>query len=204
MVTHPAGVGLSREPFADGIDSRVLGQGMAAPPNVDPETGEIQHDRRRAGPGQDVSTSPWPPPSRGPLPPAESIPDDLNIFTAQDEIDAWAHEHDRASNKLSAVKRLLHGDPERPDEESVEEEYARKRADFRRKARQSPVEKGRRTAADIDEEVTERLITDGVYRRRERLRNEADEALNRLFRAKDNIARLDAYVRSLPRVSDRP
>lgn len=205
MTQHPPDVDLSREPFADpgGIDTRVLGRALAAPSGVDPDTGEILHDQRSHGPGSDISQQRWPPPSRGPLPPAASIPDDLNIFTAQDEIDAWAHEHDLATNKLAAVRRLLHGDPDTADE-SVEEEYARKRADFRRRARQSPTEKGRRTSADIDEEVTERLIDDGVWRRRERLRNAADEALGRLFRAKDNIARLDSYVRSLPRVSDRP
>ena len=203
MTQHPAGVDLSREPFADdGIDQRVFGQALAR--NFDPDTGEILHDQRQHGPGDDVSKQPWPPPSRGPLPPRFSIPEDLNIFTAQDEIDAWAHEHDLATNKLAAVRRLLHGDPEAPDIEGIEEEFARKRAGFRRQARQSPTEKGRRTSADIDEEVTERLINDGIYRQRERVRNEADEALGRLFRAKDNQARLDAYVRSLPRVSDRP
>ena len=203
MMQHPAGVDLSREPFADdGIDQRVFGQALAR--NFDPDTGEILHDQRHHGPGPDVSQAPWPPPSRGPLPPRSSIPDDLNIFTAQDEIDAWAHEHDLATNMLAAVRRILHGDPDDPAGEGIEEEYARKRADFRRRARQSPTEKGRRTSADIDEEVTERLITDGVYRRRERVRNEADEALGRLFRARDNISRLDSYVRSLPRVSDRP
>jgi len=202
-MTHPPDVDMSREPFADdGIDDRVLGRGLAAPEGVDPDTGEIL-DRRVYGPGSDVSKQKWPPPSRGPLPPRESIPDDLNIFTAQDEVDAWAHEHDRATNKLAAVRRLLHGDPD-TREEGIEEEYARKRARFRRLARQSPTEKGRRTTADIDEEVNERLIEDGVWRDRERLRNEADEALGRLFRAKDNIARLDSYVRSLPKVSDRP
>ena len=199
-MTHPPGVDLSREPFADGIDPRVMGRALAVPPNVDPDTGEILHDRRQQGPGADVSRSPWPPPSGGPLPPRETLRDlDLNIFTAQDEIDAWAHEHDRATNMLIAVRRLLVGEE---DTEGVEEEYARLRAHYRREARKSPVERGRRTSEDITEEVTESLIAHGVWRRVERLRNEVDEATTRLFRAKDNIARLDAYVRSLPRVSD--
>ena len=201
MTKHPPGVDLSREPFADdGIDTRVLGQSLAR--NFDPDTGEILHDRRQRGPGADVSRSAWPPPSGGPLPPRETLRDlDLNIFTAQDEIDAWAHEHDRATNALIAVRRLLVGEG---DTEGVEEEYARLRAHYRRQARKSPVERGRRTAEDITEEVTELLIAHGVWRRVERLRNEVDEATTRLFRAKDNISRLDAYVRSLPRVSDRP
>lgn len=201
----------AREPFADpppiadGIDPRVLGQGLAVPPHVDPETGEIIRDRRDTGVGSDISRQPWPPPSNGPLPPREVLAElDLNIFTAQDEIDAWAHEHDRATNKLAAVRRLLHGDPDDPDAEGVDEEFARKRAHHRREARRSPTERGRRTAEDINEEVNEALIADGVWRRRERLHNEADEALGRLFRAKDNIARLDSYVRSLPRVDNRP
>ena len=200
MIQHPPGADLSREPFADGIDPRVIGRALASSQGVDPDTGEHLHDARTRGPGPDVSRSPWPPPSGGPLPPTETLRDlDLNIFTAQDEIDAWAHEHDRATNKLIAVRWLLVGEG---DAEGVEEEYARKRADFRRQARKSPVERGRRTSEDITEEVTESLIADGVWRRAERLRNGVDEATTRLFRAKDNISRLDAYVRSLPRVSD--
>ena len=196
-----------REPFAaehaaieSGIDTRVMGRELARPgPRVDPETGEIMHDRRQQGPGTDVSRAPWPPPSNGPLPPADAIPDDLNVFTAQDEIDAWAHEHDDATNTLARLRRELAGDGQH---DGAEIEYLRERAKARRTARSKPTERGRRTASDIDEEVNESLIDAGVLHRKLDLEASIEIALGRLFRAKDNIARLQRYIDSLPRVSD--
>lgn len=188
-----------------GIDDAVLRdpEPLDAFAPDDPLDVDHPHDRRRRGPGDNVAHGPWPPPSRGPLPPPESIPDDLNIFTAQDEIDAWAHEHDRMTERIARLRRLLSGRVGQ-DDDCVEARYLRERAAARRAARASPVERGRRTSADIDEEVNEALLGSRILQQKMALEAELDTALQRLFRARDNISRLDAYVRSLPRVSDRP
>lgn len=183
-----------REPFAPGIDPRVMGRAL------DPSTGEVTDRPYQA----DTATSPWPPRSRGPLPPPESIPPDLNIYTAQDEIDAWAHEHDHVTNELARVRTLLAGDPEDPDADSVERRLTMKRAEARRQARRNPTERGRRTAQDIDTEVDEALEKDGIAGKHRALAAYQDNLTGRLFRAKDNVHRLQQYVRSLPMTSDRP
>ena len=187
---------LAREPFAEGIDPRVLGR------NLDPTTGEVDPPRgRQRGYEPDASRAAWPPRSRGPLPPAESIPPDLNIYTAQDEVDAWAHEHDHVTNELARVRVLLAGDPELDDAgDSLERRLVLKRAEYRREARRNPVERGRRTAQDIDTEVDEALERDGIAGQHRALKAYEDTLTGRLFRAKDNISRLDSYIRSLPRV----
>lgn len=171
-----------------GIDPRVLRDQLAAP-----------HDRRGTTGRDDVSARPWPPPSRGPLPPADSLPADLNIGSAQDETDAWAHEHDHATELLARLRRELAGDGER---DGIEIEFLRQRSKARRKARASPTERGRRTSADIDAEVEEALIESGILARKLDVEASIEIAVGRLFRARDNIGRLESYVRSLPRVSD--
>ncbi|MFN2346030.1 MAG: hypothetical protein ABR616_09990 [Dermatophilaceae bacterium] len=197
-MNDPAVYDPRREPFAEpGIDPRVVGRALAAGAN--PATGE-RLDQRTHGPGADVSRRPWPPPSRGPLPPPDAIPDDLNIFTAQDEIDAWAHEHDAATNLLARHRRALAGDD---DDDGIEIKVMRARARHRRVARANPTERGRRTSADIDAEVDENLANDPNYHRKLDLEASVEIALGRLFRAKDNIHRLQRYIDSLPRVSDR-
>lgn len=172
-----------------GIDPRVLRDQLAAP-----------HDRRGTTGRDDVSARPWPPPSRGPLPPADSLPPDLQIGSAQDEADAWAVEHDVATELLARLRRELNSGVD--GQEAVEIQYLRARSKARRIARASPTERGRRTAADIDEEVTEALLDAGVLARKLDLEASIEIALGRLFRARDNISRLENYVRSLPRVSD--
>lgn len=189
----------TREPFADGIDGRVMGRALATPPDVDPETGEVIHDRRQQGVGPDVSRAPWPPPSSGPLPPRDTLDAlDLNIFTAQDEIDAWAHEHDHATETLSRLRsELAMTAPDGTD--AVEILVMKARARYRRVARANPAERGRRTSADIDEEVNENLAKDANYQRKLDLETGIEIALARLFRAKDNINRLQRYIETLPR-----
>lgn len=182
--------------MSEGIDQRILDAGLPYTPPAS------ARDRRQAGPGGDASASAWPPPSNGPLPPPDSLPPDLNIFTAQDEIDAWAHEHDQATEETARLRVELNGDPTR-GVEGAAVRYYRERAQARRQARASPTERGRRTAQDIDEEVNEALIASGAMQEKLRLESAIDNALARLFRAKENVARLDSYVRSLPRVDDR-
>jgi len=183
-----------REPFAEpGIDPRIMGRAL------DPTTGEIAPPPGR--PYQpDTSRTAWPPRSRGPLPPREAIPPDLNIGTAQDEVDAWAHEHDHVTNELARVRVLLAGDPDDPDAPSLERRLILARAQARREARRNPNERGRRTDSDITAEVEEALERDGVLGQHRALTAYQDTLTGRLFRAKDNIARLDSYIRSLPRV----
>jgi nucleotide-binding universal stress UspA family protein len=186
-------IGGAQHDLRHGIDPRVFDpsrEPFAAPPGVDPSTGVI-NDRGR----EDVTRRPWPPRSGGPLPPAERIPPDLNIFTAQDEIDAWAHEHDAATTALESIRRR------RAD---LQIEVMKARMKYRRVARANPVERGRRTADDIAAEVDEALANDPQFVELEHATVELETQMGRLFRAKDNIARLDSYVRSLPRVSDRP
>lgn len=197
MSAHPHDVDLTREPFADppGIDPRVMARGL------DPATGEIPNrtpasETRRVGPdgrlfpGGDVRTGPWPPRTGGPLPPADRLPPDLNITTAYDEMDAWAHEHNAATNELETIRR------ERTD---VQISVMKARMKYRRMARASPTERGRRTADDIKAEVDESLASDPMFIRIEHLDVELEVQLARLFRAKDNISRLDGFIRSLPR-----
>ena len=144
-------------------------------------------------PLHDASVAPWPPRTRGPLP--ADLPPDLNIATAHDEIDAWAVEHDRQTERLARLRRNLTGTA---TEEGVEVRYLRERSVARRLARANPTERGRRTQSDIDAEVDERLVDSGVAHERLRLHSEIEVATSMLFRAKENIARLTAYVRSLP------
>lgn len=181
-----------------GIHDRVMGETLARQPTSDADT-DPGPDRRGLADRDDTSARPWPPPSRGPLPPADSLPPDLNVFTATDEIDAWAHEHDHATEMLARLRRELAGDGTR---DGVEIEYLRQRSKARRKARASPTERGRRTSADIDAEVEEALIESGVLARKLDVEASIEIAMGRLFRARDNVARLESYVRSLPRVSD--
>ena len=205
MSAHPADVDMSREPFGGepGIDPRVLGR------NIDPTTGEIQgprSERRMFGDDGRADTG-WPPLSRGPMPPREALPPDLNIGTAQDEIDAWAHEHDLVTGKLAEIRLLLEGDPDDPRRPSLKGQLILKRAEARRTARRNPLEKGRRTTADIDAEVDEALELDeeGIAARVRALEGHQETLTSRLFKAKDNINRLDGYIRSLPRPgSHRP
>ena len=181
---------------ADTIDPRVFDprrEPFADPPsNVDPATGE-NLDRRPPSSTRRTVGGPstgWPPRSRGPLPPADRLPPDLNIGTATDEIDAWAHEHDQATTELERIRR------ERTD---AQIEVMKARMKYRRSARANPKERGRRTADDIKDEVDEALATDPQYIKLEHLEDELETQTGRLFRAKDNIARLDAYIKSLPR-----
>lgn len=189
MSAHPSDVDMTREPFGgEEIDPRVLGR------RLDPTTGEIvgpRSERRMFGADGRADTG-WPPLSRGPLPPRDRIPPDLNIGTAQDEIDAWAHEHDAATTELERVRR---------DRTEAQIEVMKARMKYRRIARQNPKERGRRTSDDIKDEVDEALASDPQYLQMQRLEVELETQMGRLFRAKDNIARLDAYVKSLPRPS---
>lgn len=157
--------------------------------------GTQPHDRP-FGPDGDVSRVPWPPRTKGPLP--RDIPPDLNILTAQDEMDAWANEHDDATETLARHRAEL--TMTSPDGvESVEIQVMKAKAMYRRQARANPTERGRRTAEDITEEVNEALAMDPAYRRKLDLETSIQIALDRLFRARDNISRLDGYIRSLPR-----
>jgi hypothetical protein len=172
------------------IDPRVLGA------HVDRATGE-----RTFGPGGDVARLPWPPRSGGPLP--KRLPPDLNIGTAQDEIDAWAHEHDAATELLAELRsELAMTGPDGTD--SVEIRVMKAKARYRREARQSPVERGRRTAEDISEEVNEKLAEDEAFLRKLDLETSIGIALDRLFRAKSNIERLQRYIDTLPRIPTGP
>lgn len=170
----------------------------AAPVGIDPRVfqGPRGSDARPFGPDGDVSKVPWPPKSKGPLP--RDIPPDLNVETAQDEVDAWAWEHDDATETLARLRaELSMTSPQ--GLESVEIRVMKARAMYRRVARQNPTERGRRTAEDITEEVNESLSNDADYRRKLDLETSIQIALDRLFRARDNISRLDGYIRSLPR-----
>jgi hypothetical protein len=179
---------------ADTIDPRVFDptrEPYPAPANIDPTTGEIDRSTpaSTSRPVGGPSTG-WPPRSRGPLPPADRLPPDLNIGTATDEVDAWAHEHDAATTALEGIRR------QRAD---AQIDVMKARMKYRRMARANPTERGRRTQDDIKDEVEEALAKDPDYVRAEHLTVELEIQLGRLFRAKDNIARLDAYIKSLPR-----
>ena len=182
----------TREPFSVPVDPADFDPPASAPAGVDPETGE-NLDRRPPSSTRRTVGGPstgWPPRSRGPLPPADRLPPDLNIGTATDEIDAWAWEHDAATTALEAVRR------ERAD---AQPEVMKAKMKYRRSARQNPKERGRRTADDIKDEVDEALAKDPDYLRLEQLDAELEIQLGRLFRARDNQARLDSYIKSLPR-----
>lgn len=170
---------------ASGIDPRILDR------HVDVETGEITGRRMFGDEGRAGST--WPHRSGGPLPDLSRIPPDLNIGNAQDEIDAWAHEHDKATTALEVA---------RTERSSVQIEVMKARMKYRRMARANPVERGRRTSDDIRDEVDEALAIDPGYIRLEQLNVEVEIQLGRLFRARDNQHRLDAYIKSLPRTSE--
>lgn len=179
--------GIADDVLASAVDPRIYGRAV--------DTGEVlaSVDRRDHSLG-DVAARRWPPPSRGPLPPADRIPPDLNIFTAHDEVDAWAHEHDAATTALEAIRRR------RAD---LQIEVMKAKMKHRRVARANPTERGRRTADDIAAEVDEALANDPAYVALEHATVELEIQTGRLFRAKDNIARLDSFLRSLPKVSDR-
>lgn len=185
-MNDPAVFDPTREPFADGIDPRVIGRALS-PGNgrVDTTTGERFHP--------DVSQAPWPPRTRGPLPPAERLPPDLNIGTAHDETDAWAHEHNQATNMLEQLRTEL---------TDVEIEVMKVRGRLRRDARRNPIERGRRTAEDITNEVDEKLADDPSFIRKLALEEAIDTQMGRLFRAKDNIARLDRFLWSIARTGE--
>jgi hypothetical protein len=173
----------AREPYATGIDPRILNRA----------TGEVE---RPFGPHGDVSRVAWPPKSRGPLP--RDLPPDLTVETANDEIDAWAWEHDDATETLARLRSEL--SMTSPDGvESVEIQVMKAKAMYRRQARANPTERGRRTSEDITAEVDEALAMDPAYRRKLDLETSIQIALDRLFRARDNVNRLESYVRSLPR-----
>lgn len=190
--------------MTEGIHPAVIGRHLAG---VDRATGEIADgspDRRNTTGRDDASARPWPPPSRGPLPPGDSLPPDLNIYTAQDEIDAWAWEHDHVTEELARVRVLLSGDPDDPDAPSLEGMLNLKRAEARRKARANPIERGRRTSEDISAEVDEALERDGIAGRHRTMAAYVDTLMGRLFKARDNQNRLYEYLHTLPRVSDGP
>lgn len=175
--------------------------------DVDTATGEIRpHPADRRQPTDrgrdDASARAWPPPSRGPLPPSDNLPPDLNIFTAQDEIDAWAWEHDWATEELARVRKILSGDPDDPHASSVEGMLIRRRADARKRARANPTERGRRTSEDITTEVELALEEDGIAGQHRTLLAYMETLTGRLFKAKDNQNRLYEYLHTLPRVSD--
>lgn len=187
-----------------GIDRGVLGRELAHPANIDRDTGEIVRDQRHTTGRDNAAARPWPPPSRGPLPPPSTLPPDLNIYTAQDEIDAWAWEHDWVTEELARVRAVLSGDPEHPEKPSLEGVLIRRRAEERRKARANPTERGRRTSEDISTEVEEALERDGIAGQHRTLLAYVETLMGRLFKARDNATRLQAYVRSLQYVSDGP
>lgn len=181
---HPHDVDLSREPYGGdvGIDPRLYS-------NVDRRTGEIR-DRCPRAERHTYLPAAWPPRSGGPLPPKDRIPPDLNIGTATDEIDAWAHEHDAATTALEVARR---------ERTNVQIEVMKARMKYRRIARANPKERGRRTDTDINAEVDEALASDPQYIRLQELETEIEIQTGRLFRAKDNQYRLDSYIKSLPR-----
>ena len=164
----------SREPFAEGIDPRVLGRAL------DPTTGEVSPPHH-----PDARLAPWPPRSKGPLPPAASIPPDVNIATSLDELDLWAHELDRVETLWEQARREL---------AKLRDRDARVRAPARRVARQNPVERGRRTAGDIDSEVEEAAIKDGVHSELLNVEAEVDVYTSRMFNAKDQMRRLTKHI----------
>lgn len=178
----------SREPFAEGIDPRVLGRAL------DPTTGELRggRDSRTHGAGSDVRRSAWPPPSRGPLP--DQLPEDWHVVTALDELDAWAIEHDRATTAFVDVRR---------EYGKAKDAYLLAKAQARRRARASPTERGRRTSADIDHEVDESTSHDGTLGRWLDAEAELDVATTLIFRAKDQMHRLDAHIRAATKLDPR-
>lgn len=176
-----------------GIDPRVMAQGLA-PRNVDRATGEVRggRDSRQQGAGTDVRRAAWPPPSRGPLP--QELPEDWHVVTALDELDAWAIEHDRATTAFVEVRR---------EYARAKDAYLLAKAKARRAARQSPTERGRRTSADIDHEVDESTSEDGTLGRWLDAEAELDVATTLIFRAKDQMNRLDAHVRAASKLDPR-
>lgn len=189
----PGGRRVDEQPRT-GIDPRVIAAALAP----------LQTQRPERAYQPDTAASAWPPRTRGPVPPREHLPADLNIFTAQDEIDAWAWEHDGVTEELAQVRVWLAGDPDDPEAPSIEGDLILARARARREARKNPVERGRRTSGDIDAEVEEALEVDGIAGRHRSLLALEETLLGRLFKAKDNINRIQRYIDSLPRLSDRP
>ena len=147
-------------------------------------------DPRLFGARSDVRTLGALPMSGGPLPPRDRIPAELNIGTALDEQVAWAHEHDRATNELELLREQLVG---------VEIAVMKARAKARRVARANPTARGRRTSGDIDAEVEEVLASLDDYHRKLDLETGVEVQMGRLFRAKDNLNRLQHYIDTLPR-----
>jgi len=178
----------SREPFAEGIDPRVMGRAL------DTTTGEVtgRRDSRTYGAGSDVRRAPWPPPSRGPLP--DELPEDWNVSTALDELDAWAIEHDRATTSFVSVRR---------EYAKAKDAYLVSKAKARRTARQTPTERGRRTSDDITSEVDEITSKDGTLTTWLNAEAELDVATTLIFRAKDQMNRLDSHIRAASKLDPR-
>lgn len=161
---------------------------------VDRSTGEIldRHPTSTVRPVHDTRHGTWPPRSKGPLPTVE----DLNIATALDELDAWAVEYDREVERFKQAKRA---------HAAAVRTYELEAAKARRKARQNPTERGRRTSGDIDAEVVEAThAPGGPYDRLLAAETEVDVAKTALFAAKDQMMRMQVHISAAKNEVARP
>lgn len=159
---------------------------------IDPATGETRppSSSRRTIPNRqqeqhhpDARLAPWPPLSKGPLP---EIEPDLNIVTALDELDAWAHAHEESVADWKVAKRRY---------AQAKRKYELAAARARRRARQEPTERGRRTSGDIDGEVVERTHGEGEsYNEFLDAEADLDIAKTAMFAARDQMDRLRTHI----------
>lgn len=172
----PTRAELDREPFDDDAPLRPDERGSITRP-VGPRTPP-------AGVDADGVRIPWPPRTSGPLPRGwQTNFADVNVVTALDELDIWAAELDRQAD-LYARSRRAYG--------LAKGRYELECAKARRVARSNPVERGRRTAADIDGEVVEAVHAEHVlYLDAE---SEMEVAKTLMFAARDQMERLRSAV----------
>jgi hypothetical protein len=178
MSVDPSVYDPAREPFAEGIDRRVL---------ADPH--RPAGDHRQQGPGSDVRRAAWPPPSQGPLP--AELPPDFSLFTALDELDAWRVAYDAAETELAEARRQF---------KRQKREYELQQALARRTARQNPNERGRRTDGDISAEVVEATHQPGgPYDQYLEAETRLEVATTAYFAAAKQIDALEVHVRAAGR-----
>lgn len=186
---EPYGTGGGQHDLRHGIDPRVMGRALD---ETSRRPGDGR-DHRQHGPGTDVRRTAWPPPSQGPLPAA--LPDDFNLFTALDELDAWAVEYARAEEELARARGAY---------KRAKRDYELNAARARRIARANPVERGRRTSDDISAEVVEATHEpDGPYDRYLSAETDLDVATTAYFAAAKQMDRLEVHCRAAGRSSSR-
>lgn len=122
---------------------------------------------------------PWPPRTRGPLPADYLRRFDINPVTCLDEMDLWAAELDWWVTAYEEARKTYG---------KMKHAYELAGAKARRVARQNPLERGRRTSGDIDNEVIE--ATADEYATFLDAEAALDVAKTKMFAAKDQIERL--------------